>query len=100
MYDYGTGVRMDSFRVAADFAVDDIPAGQNLASKFQPKTQGVWELKLTRPVSQLAKGKIVVSVEDYQGNVSRIERTFSVGPQQPQEKQGLRAILCKFLPAR
>jgi hypothetical protein len=83
MHDYYTGLKMDSFRVVADFAIDGIPAGQNLAAKFQARTQGVWELKLAKPVTQLTKGKIEVSVEDRQGNVSRIERMFSVVATKP-----------------
>jgi hypothetical protein len=79
MYDYGTGLDMDSFRVVADFALDGVPAGQDLAAKFRPKSQGVWELKLTKPVTALPKGKLTVLVKDRQGNTSRIERTFSVG---------------------
>ena len=54
-------------------------AGQNLASKFQAKSPGVWEWTLARPVTDLPKGKLTVSVRDRQGNVTRIERTFSVG---------------------
>ncbi len=69
---------MDSFTVVADFAVDGVEAGTNLASKFQPKTQGVWELKLAKPITDLAKGKLTVSVKDRQGNLSKIERTFSI----------------------
>jgi hypothetical protein len=80
MYDYSTGLNMDSFRVVADFEINGIPAGENLASKFQKKTQGVWDLSLSRPIKRLARGKIVVSIQDRQGNLSRIERTFSVGP--------------------
>jgi hypothetical protein len=80
MYDYGTGLDMDSFQVVADFALDDVAAGKNLASKFKPKADGVWELQLSAPVRNLAKGKVTVSVKDRQGNISRIERTFSVTP--------------------
>jgi hypothetical protein len=46
MHDYYTGLDMETFHVAADFAIDDIPAGTNLAPRFQAKSQGVWELKL------------------------------------------------------
>jgi hypothetical protein len=80
MHDYYTGLDMDSFTVAADFAVDGTPAGTTLASKFKPKTQGVWELKLAKPITELAKGKLTVSVKDRAGNISRSERTFSVAP--------------------
>ncbi|MFO0824709.1 MAG: hypothetical protein U0792_16590 [Gemmataceae bacterium] len=76
MHDYGTGLDAASFEVIADFAVNDIPAGQNLAGKFQSLGSGVHELKLTKPLA-LPKGKLTVSVKDKQGNVTRIERTFT-----------------------
>ncbi|HZT81830.1 MAG TPA: hypothetical protein VFA26_16510, partial [Gemmataceae bacterium] len=79
MHDYGTGLDLDSFRVTADFALDGTAAGDNLAARFKPVAQGVWELKLARPIRDLPKGKVTVSVKDRQGNVSRVERTFSVG---------------------
>jgi hypothetical protein len=78
MHDYYTGLDMKSFEVVADFALDGVPAGQNLASKFRPKSQGVWELPLAQPLTDLKRGTIIVAVRDRQGNTSRIERTFSV----------------------
>jgi hypothetical protein len=78
MHDYDTGLDPDSFHVTADFALDGTAAGQDLASRFKPKGDGIWEWKLTRPVTGLPKGKLTVSVKDRQGNVTRIERTFSV----------------------
>ena len=48
------------------------------AKLFKPKTQGVWELVLKEPVQGLEKATLHVSVKDRQGNVSLIERTFSV----------------------
>jgi Hydrazine synthase alpha subunit middle domain len=80
MYDRDTGLDMDSFQVVADFAIDGVAAGQNLAAKLQSKTDGVWELVLSKPIAALTKGKLTVSVKDKQGNGSRIERTFSVAP--------------------
>ena len=78
MHDYDSGLDMKTFRVVADFEVDGVPAGQDLASKFTSKSPGVWEWKLSRSVEKLARGKIEVSVQDKQGNLSRIERTFAV----------------------
>ena len=78
MHDYDTGLDMDSFQVVADFPLDGMDAGQNLASKFKAKTQGVWELTLAKPLAELPKGKLTVSVKDRQGNITRIERTFAV----------------------
>jgi hypothetical protein len=64
--------------VTADFAVDGVAAGENLAAKFRPKSDGVWELALKQPPASLGKGRLTVSIRDRQGNTSRIERTFSV----------------------
>jgi hypothetical protein len=79
MHDYGSGLAPDSFEVKADFEVDGTPAGQNLAPKFRTTAEGVRELKLSRPISGLARGQLTVSVKDRQGNVNRIVRTFSIG---------------------
>jgi hypothetical protein len=83
MHDFYSGLDMVSFHVVADFEIDGVAAGQNLSPKFQAKSPGVWELKLTKPVARVAKGKIEVSVKDRQGNVSRVERTISVAPVAP-----------------
>jgi hypothetical protein len=78
MYDYGTGLDLDTFQVTADFSLDGVPAGENLARNFQAKGDGVWELRLAAPVAPLARGKLTIAIKDHQGNTSRIERTFSV----------------------
>jgi hypothetical protein len=80
MADHGTGLDMDSFEVVADFALDGVAAGQNLASRFRGKSPGVWELALSKPLTELSRGKLTVAVKDRQGNLTRIERTFSVVP--------------------
>jgi hypothetical protein len=77
MHDYYTGLDMDTFQVTADFALDGNPAGENLAPRFK-ESQGVWELVLAKPVSELKKGKVTVVVRDRQGNESRVVRRFSV----------------------
>jgi hypothetical protein len=79
MHDYNSGLDMSSFQVVADFSLAGAAARENLAKNFKPKSDGVWELALTRPLANLGKGKLTVSVKDRQGNISRIERTISVG---------------------
>lgn len=79
MFDYGSGLDPKSFKVAADFAIDDVPAGQDLAARFRPLTQGVWELPLKASINNLAAGRLTVSVRDRQGNETRIERSLTVG---------------------
>src|SRR5438094_262138 len=83
MHDYGTGLDEDSFHVVADFPVDGKAPGENLAREFRPVAQGVREWKLSKGITQLPKGKLTVAVKDRQGNVTRVERTFSVGVPQP-----------------
>jgi hypothetical protein len=80
MYDYG-GLALESFRVVASFPLDGVPPGENLASKFRSISQGVWELKLDKPLT-LASGKLTISVKDRQGNETRIERTLSAADSQ------------------
>ncbi len=71
----------------ADFPLDGTEAGQNLGPKFKAKTPGVWELALSRPLARLPKGKLTVSVKDRQGNVTRIDRTFSAGTAPPRRSE-------------
>jgi hypothetical protein len=78
MHDVGTGLDTSSFQVTADFPVDGVEAGKNLASRFTTKSQGVWELRLDKPITALPRGSVTVSVKDRQGNITTIERTFSV----------------------
>jgi RNA polymerase sigma factor (sigma-70 family) len=86
MYDIGTGLDMASFAVTADFAVNGMAAGENLAGKFQALPDSRWELRLDKPIAAMVKGKLTVTVKDKQGNTSRIERTFSVGQGQPSRR--------------
>jgi hypothetical protein len=77
MYDAG-GLDSASFEVIADFAVNGIPAGQNLAPKFTSIGPGISELVLSAPL-RIARSKLIVSIKDKQGNTTRIERSFSAG---------------------
>jgi hypothetical protein len=78
MHDYYTGIDRDSFRVVANFPADGVAPGEDLSARFRPLTQGVWELRLAQPITDLPQGRVTVSVRDRQGNEARIERTFSV----------------------
>ena len=78
MHDAYTGLDAESLHVAANVPLHGIHAGANLASKFKPTSQGVWEWTLASPIDELSAAKLDVSVKDKQGNTSRIVRTFSV----------------------
>jgi hypothetical protein len=76
VHDYGSGLDAASLSVVADFAVDGVPAGQNLAAHFESVAPGVYEWKLAAPLV-VPQGRLTVSVKDKQGNETRVERTFS-----------------------
>jgi len=79
MHDYGSGLNPGNFRITADVEMDGTPAGTDLAPKFREKSQGVWEWRLAKPVMELPHGTLTMTVSDRQGNVTRVERTFTVG---------------------
>jgi hypothetical protein len=78
MHDYYTGLDQKSFRVTTDFTVNGTKPGDNLASQFKSIAQGVWQLDLAQPLRDVKSARITVSIRDKQGNVTRIERRFSV----------------------
>ena len=78
MHDTGSGLDAASFSVTADFAIDGVAAGEELAKTFKPLWPGTWELKIAKPITELPKGTLKVSITDKQGNVTRIERVFSI----------------------
>jgi hypothetical protein len=78
MHDTGSGLDAASFSATADFAIDGVAAGAELATKFRALPDGRWELKLDTPLTRLPRGTLTVSVRDRQGHTTRVERTFSV----------------------
>lgn len=79
MHDYYSGLDERSISVTADFAVDDVPAGKNLAERMKPLSQGVWEVEFATPIEKLDRGTITVLARDRRGNQTKLARTFSVG---------------------
>lgn len=82
MHDYSSGLDTKSLSVTADVEIDGVPAGENLASLFSQMADGVWQWKPSNPLTSLKSGVLTVSVKDREGNVSRIERMFSVSDPQ------------------
>src|SRR5262249_26212995 len=78
MADAVSGLDLSSFSVIADFAIDGQGAGRELAPQFKQTTPGVWEMRLKTPIDTLPSGTLTVLVADRAGNVTRIERVFSL----------------------
>lgn len=78
MHDYFTGLDPESFSVTADFPIDGVPAGEDLARRFRALPGHRWEWILADPVQSLAEGTITVEVGDRAGNLSRVVRRINV----------------------
>ena len=78
MLDYYSGIAHESLEIKSSLEIAGRNPGENLAALFKPATQGVWVLKLDPPLEKVDYGTLSVSVRDQQGNLTRIERVFSV----------------------
>ena len=83
MHDYYTGLAADSFSVTADFEIDGVPPGQNLAARFRALPGDRWEWKLPTPITDLERGTLTISIRDREGNLNQIERSFKVRASAP-----------------
>ncbi|MDA0589600.1 MAG: hypothetical protein O2820_15805 [Planctomycetota bacterium] len=77
-HDYYSGLEEKSLLVTADFEIDGLAAGQNLAARFEKSHDGVFEWKLKQPLTSLRQGTLTVSVKDRQGNTAQVIRTISI----------------------
>ena len=74
--DAHSGIRAGSLSVTADFAVAGRQPGAELADLARQAGDGIYEIPLV-PQS-LQRATVRVRVSDVQGNVTRVERVFSV----------------------
>ena len=77
--DANSGVAPGSLSLVADVALAGRAAGQELADLLVPLGDGRFALELAEPIAQLDDARLLVEVADLQGNVTRVERRFSVG---------------------
>lgn len=79
MTDYYSGLDPASLHLSADFEINGMPAGTNLAEQVEEVGDGIYELRLSPEIRSLDRGRLRVSVKDQQGNITEIQRSFSVG---------------------
>jgi hypothetical protein len=77
-FDYYSGLDPASLSVKANFAIDGHAPGSELASLFKLAGDSVWTLAVKQPITRLSDAVVSVSVRDKQGNVTKIERSFSI----------------------
>jgi hypothetical protein len=78
-----TGVDPTSFSVTADFPVAGRQPGAELFDLAQPAGGDVYTIALAPPLQAATGAHVYVEVFDNQGNVTRVARKFSLGPQVP-----------------
>lgn len=62
------GIRPNSLSIKADFPVNGLPAGTELASHARPVGDGIYALSLSTPIDELPEAHVTASVFDNQGN--------------------------------
>ncbi len=78
MHDYGTGLNLETLSVTANFEIDGAKPGENIAAKFTALPDNRCELLIKKPITEIPNGLLTVSIQDRQGNIAKIERSFSI----------------------
>jgi len=78
--DANSGIDAASLSVRADVPLAGREAGVELAGDAVPAGDGIFRIDLGTSLDALPSAHLLVSVADRQGNVTRIDRAFSVGP--------------------
>jgi hypothetical protein len=74
--DATSGVNLSTLSVVASFDVGCQTAPQQMAQLAVEVDDGIYEIQLPSSVRNATRGWVQVSVEDRQGNVTRVDRTF------------------------
>ena len=78
--DANSGIDLSTLHVSADFAVNGRAAGAELSDLAQDAGEDIWTIALSPPLADGFNRHVYVSVEDVQGNVTRVARAFFIGP--------------------
>ena len=77
--DADSGLDPASLSITADVALAGRAAGSELADLATPLGDGRWSVPIAPPLTDVANAHLRVAVADQQGNVTRVDRRFSVG---------------------
>jgi hypothetical protein len=83
MFDAYSGINVSSLSVTTNFAVNGNAAGTELAPGFTQTDLSVWSLPISAPITSLSNGHIVVKIKDNAGNLTAVDRWFSIGANGP-----------------
>ncbi|MCC6850135.1 MAG: hypothetical protein IT294_16690 [Deltaproteobacteria bacterium] len=77
--DADSGLAAGSLSITADVSIAGREPGAELADLATAAGDGIWSVALTPPLVDVASAHLRVAVADRQGNVTRVDRRFSVG---------------------
>lgn len=78
-FDYYSGLDANSISVVADFEINGRPPNSELASDLIQEGDHIWSLDIHPPITHLERGNLTVGVKDRRGNLTTVQRTFSLG---------------------
>ncbi len=79
--DANSGIDPGTLSVRASFVVNGRPADSELVDLVTPLGADRYRITLATPLAELPDGWLRVSVADAQGNITRVDQSFSVGSQ-------------------
>lgn len=74
-----TGIAPGTLSITASVPINGRPAGAQLADLAQPAGAGIYVIALDPPLAAATDAHLYVQVADRQGNLTRVDRKFSVG---------------------
>ena len=78
MADNYSGLDLTTLSVTATVAINGRAAGDELSDLAQAVGDGIYEIALSSPITQVDEAHLFVEVKDKQGNVTRVNVKFSV----------------------
>ncbi|MFN8442533.1 MAG: hypothetical protein U0175_17295 [Caldilineaceae bacterium] len=84
MADAYSGLDLSTLSITATISINGRSAGAELSDLVQETGDGIYELVLTTPITQLSEAHLFALVKDQQGNVTRVNVRFSVDAETPQ----------------
>jgi hypothetical protein len=78
-----TGLDAASLSITATLTIEGRPAGAQLSDLFTNGGNGIYTLALGSPLNNAIPERLHVEIADNQGNLTRVTRTFRVGPEAP-----------------
>jgi hypothetical protein len=77
--DQNSGIDLSTLHVSADFEVSGRAAGAELADLAQSAGEAIWTIDVSPPLTVGWNDHVYVSVQDMQGNITRVARAFFIG---------------------